>query len=168
MTETTTGATTELALTDEQLQQELGRRQQAKQAEADRRAQALADAQTAWHERIAAGAVKTEKGLEAKGQTAYEKAVKAIKAGNLDGAFKEYCNYQATRTARAMFRSAANSSYTRIGSTEPKFSDLSYAQVPFTEFLEHEREKAVSISGEDMLYALIGEIPATYEDLAEV
>jgi hypothetical protein len=167
MTEATTGATTGLELSDEQLQQELARRQQAKQAEDARRAQAVLDAQTAWHERIASGAVKTEKALETKGKAAYEKAVKAVKAGNLDGAFKEYCTYQATRTARAMFRSAANSSYTRTGSTKPKFSDLSYAQVPFTEFLEHEREKAVSISGEDMLYSLIGEIPASYEDLEQ-
>lgn len=167
MTDATTAATTGQELSDEQLQQELGRRQQAKQAEADRRAQALADGQAAWHERIASGAIKTEKALETKGQAAYEKAVKAIKAGNLDGAFKEYCTYQATRTARSMFRSAANSSYTRTGSTEPRFADLSYAQVPFTEFLEHEREKAVSINGEDMMLALIGEMPTSYEDLAE-
>lgn len=159
---------TSINFSNEELAAELERRQQAEQAEAARRAQAVEDAQTAWHQRIAAGAVQNEKALELKGQTAAEKATEAIKAGNLDEAFREFCIYQATRTARAMFRSQANSSYTLTGSTHPKFSDLSYTQMPFAEFLEHERSKVVSIHGEEMMLDLLGEMPTSYEDLAEV
>lgn len=150
----------------ETLRAELAAAEAEAQAEQQRQAGVLREAQKEWSADLLRLHKQREQQLEDEGNASMDAAAQALRDGDLPAAYFNYVGWHASRSARQRLRSEAQSAVNRVpehqGGTVP---DLRIVDVNFTDWLNTQGEKIASSQGADRYEEILGaDIPTNYED----
>jgi hypothetical protein len=152
-------STKPMTMTDEQLADEVARRQQQAETEQAARMERLEKARRECATTTWANRAQTEADLVQQGQDAREAFSAAVKAGDLAGAFEAWMAERTTRYAREAARNKAAGAGSLLGEDITRIPDLRWFDPDFLSRLEGEADQHARANGYDLADTLVPEAP---------
>lgn len=157
--------TTELSI--DQLAAELERRRREQEAEQQRQADILREAQKEWSADLLKVHKAMSQQLEAEGNAAMAAAEAAISDGDLTTAYFNYTGWHASRSARYHLNSTAQSAANRVDFKGYTIPDFRIVDSDFGTWLNQQVHRLADRDGAARFEELMGaEIPTSYEEAA--